>query len=310
MPEAFRAAVFWTAMVVVAAHLGLALAVAGIPCITSLTGLRQTKRLKIFIDKFGQQASTFALLGGFWAFAALVAALVLLRFAFAAKAAYFLGFPLPFLAIAVPLLAGGVLFLAYRGLWQRLKAQKLLHAVVGLSATLLLWMAFYAGLAASRPLVLGLAPTSDAALLSPPGVSLFWRLLAEGLTLSLALAGTFTGAWLVWRRNKDDFGRDYYNLTLRLAARVGFAGHVLALAAMAWIGLGLMPLVGELSGRVSMAVTLYGTGLLLTLVCLGFVLPRENTLRHKALLVVAFAATLLALTGLCAGLAAIFTPAL
>jgi len=24
-----------------------------------------------------------------------------------------------------------------------------------------------------------------------------------------------TGAWLVWRRDKDEFGRDYYNFTLR-----------------------------------------------------------------------------------------------
>jgi hypothetical protein len=310
MPEAIRVAIFWAAMVLFAVHLGLALAAAGIPCITSLVGLRNVKRLKIFIDKFGQQASTFALLGGFWAFAVLGATLTATRFLAAAKAPYFLGLPLPLVTIAGPVLAGAAAFLFYRGQWQRLKTNKPLHAVIGLSATVLLWAAFYAGLAASRPLVLGMTPDAGAGFLTPPGASLFWRLLVEGLALSLALAGTFTGAWLVWRRDRDDFGRDYYNFTMRLSARAGFTGHVLALAAMAWIGVSLMPLVGELSSRLTVALTLYGTGTLFSLACLSFVMTQENALRHKALLAAAFLATLLALTGLCAGLAAVFLPGL
>ncbi|EHJ49282.1 hypothetical protein DFW101_3283 [Solidesulfovibrio carbinoliphilus subsp. oakridgensis] len=308
MPEAIRVAVFWAAMVLIAAHLGLALAAAAIPCITSLVGLRQAKRLKIFIDKFGQQASTFALLGGLWVFVVLCAALVALHFLLPATAPSFLGLPLPLAAWAGPLLAGGAAFLAYRGLWQRLKAKKARHAVVGLSASLLLWLAFYAALAAARPLQVGLPPDTGPAFLLPPADSLFWRLLAEGLLLSLGLAGVFTGAWLVWRRDKDDFGRDYYNFTMRLAARIGFAALLASVAAMAWLGLGLLPVVGELSSRLTVAVGLYGTGMLLALVCLGVVMPKENALRHKVLLAAAFLATLVALTGLCAGLAAIFAP--
>lgn len=310
MPEATRAAVFWAATVLFAAHLGLALAAAAIPCVTSLVGLRKTKRLKIFIDKFGQQASTFALLGGLWVFVVLCACLAAVWFFLPAKAPYFLGIPLPLAAMGLPLLCGAILFLAYRGLWQRLKTQKGLHAVVGLSASLMLWLALYAGLAASRPLALGLPPDAGPAFLLPPGNSLFWRLLAEGLTLSLALAGVFTGAWLVWRRNKDDFGRDYYNFTLRLTARIGFVALVASLGAMAWLCLGLMPLVGELSTRLTVAVGLYGSGLLLALVCCGMVMPQENALRHKAMLVAAFLAALLAVTGLCAGLATIFAAGL
>lgn len=310
MPEAIPAVVFWAAMVLFATHLGLALAAAGIPCITSLVGLRTVKRLKIFIDKFGQQASTFALLGGFWAFLALCAVLALVRFLLPAKAPHYLGFPLPAAAVAGPLLAGAAMFLAYRGLWQRLKTRKALHAVIGLSATLLLWLAFYAGLAASRGLVLGFAPETDASFLFPPGGALFWRFLADGLAFSLALAGTFTGAWLVWRRAKDDFGRDYYNFTMRLAARVGFAGQALALGTTVWTALGLLPLAGELTSRLSMALALYGTGTLVSLLCLGIVMPRENTLRYKFLLVLAFLAALAALTGLCAGLCAVVAPGL
>ena len=309
MPEATRIAAFWAVMVLCAAHLGLALAVAGVPTITAAAGLAKVKRLKIFIDKFGQQAATFALLGGLWAFVILCAVLAALHFLAPATAPYFLGIPLPAAALGAPVLAGAAIFLSYRGLWQRLKTQKALHGGIGFAATVCLWLAFYAGLAMLRPLALRLPAPTDALFLLPPGNSLFWRVLAEGIALSLSLAGAYTGAWLVWRRTKDDFGRDYYNFTLRLAARVTFVGQVLALAAMGWIVLGLLPLVGELSARLSIAVALYGTGSLLTLLFAAVVMPQENALRHKFMLVGAFAASIMAATGLLAGLAAIFLPA-
>ena len=75
MPETVRITVFWAVMVLFAVHLGLALAAAAIPAITSVVGLSKVKRLKIFTDKFGQQAATFALLGGLWLFCVLAAVL-------------------------------------------------------------------------------------------------------------------------------------------------------------------------------------------------------------------------------------------
>ncbi|MYL84147.1 hypothetical protein GTA51_13520 [Desulfovibrio aerotolerans] len=310
MPEAVRAAVFWTAMVLFAVHLGLALAGAGIPLLTSLLGLSKVKRLKIFIDKFGQQAATFALLGGLWAFLVLAAALAGLAFLAPAKAPYYLGLPLPLAAVAGSILAGVAAFLTYRGSWQRLKTQKSLHGLIGLCATLLLWLAFAIGLAAARPMALGLPPEVGLAFPLPPGNSIYWPMLVLGLLLSIGLAGTFTGAWLVWRRDRDDFGRDYYNFTMRLSARVGFVGHVLSLPVLVWLGLGLMPLAGELTTILSVALGLYGSGLLLTLACLGFIMPQENALRHKLLLAAAFFGSLMALTGLCAALAGLLAPGL
>lgn len=309
MTEAIPIAIFWAVMFLLALHLGLALAAASVPAITSLTGLHKTKRLKIFIDKFGQQASTFALLGGLWVFVIVCAVLAALWFLLPEKAPYVCGIPLPLAAVAGPILLGAAVFLAYRGLWQRLKTKKSLHAVIGLSATVLLWVAFYTGLASLRPLSLALPAPTGPEFLLPPAGSLFWRLLVLGIALSVALAGIFTGAWLVWRRNKDDFGRDYYNFTLRLTARIGFLGQIAVLAAMGWLVAGFLPLVGELSRRLTIAVALYGTGTLLTLLCLGVVMPQENALRHKLMLAVAFLTTLAALTGLFAGLTTIFFPA-
>ncbi|EFL50228.1 conserved hypothetical protein [Solidesulfovibrio fructosivorans JJ]] len=309
MTEAIPIAIFWAVMLLLAMHLGLALAAASVPAITSLTGLHKAKRLKIFINKFGQQSSTFALLGGLWVFVVLCAALAALWFLLPEKAPYVCGIPLPLAAVAGPVILGAAAFLAYRGLWQRLKNQKVLHAVIGLAATVLLWIAFYTGLATLRPLSLALPAPTGPEFLLPPAGSLFWRLLALGITLSISLAGIFTGAWLVWRRDKDDFGRDYYNFTLRLTARIGFLGQIAVLAAMGWLLAGFLPLVGELSRRLTIAVALYGTGTLLTLLCLGVVMPQENALRHKLMLVAAFLTTLMALTGLFAGLTSIFFPA-
>ncbi|BAH76900.1 hypothetical protein [Solidesulfovibrio magneticus] len=308
MPETVRITVFWAVMVLFAVHLGLALAAAAIPSITSVVGLSKVKRLKIFTDKFGQQAATFALLGGLWLFCVLAAVLAAVWFLAPAKAPYYLGLPLPLGAVAATVLGGAAAFLTYRGSWQRFKTQKPLHGLIGLSATLLLWTAFYVGLAASRPLALGLAPATDAAFLLPPGNSLFWRFLATGLPLSVGLAGAYTAAWLVWRRDRDDFGRDYYNFTMRLTARFAFGGLLLSLAGVSWLGLGLMPLAGELTTTLASSLGLFGTGTLLALVCFGFVMPQENALRHKLLLVAGFFGAVLALIGLCAVAASLIAP--
>ena len=143
-------------------------------------------------------------------------------------------------------------------------------------------------------------------LLVPPGAALFWRVLVEGVALSVYLAGTFTGAYLVRRRGKDDFGRDYYNYTMRLSARIGLWAGVAALVFMIWVAVGLLPVVGELTPRLTTAVSLYGTGTLMALASCGFVASRENALPHKFLLMLAFWGSLVALTGLLSGLASVF----
>jgi len=308
MPEALRVAVFWEAMALVAVHLGLALAAAGIPAFTALVGPRAVKRLKIFTDKFGQQAATFALLGGFWALLVLSGGFLTALFLAPAVSVVLAGTVLPGSALGASLVCGVVVFLAYRGLWHRLKSRKSLHVALGLLATLFFWLALYAGLAVLRPLAVPVAATGWTSLLVPPGPALFWRLLVEGLLLSLYLAGTFTGAWLVWRRGRDDFGRDYYNFTMRLTARLGLWAGVASLGGMVWVAWGLLPAVGEVSARMTLALALYGLGMLVAVCSCGFLAAQENALRHKFLLLLAFAGSVAAVTGLLAGLANVFWP--
>lgn len=310
MSEALRVAVSWTAMLLVASHLGLALAAAGIPCVTAIVGFKAVKRLKIFTDKFGQQASTFALLGGIWACLALAGFLCAVWLLAPVTIRPFFGFPWPFATVVAPLALGALVFLAYRGLWQRLKADKSRHAALGLAATACFWLALSAGIACLRLLAINELATSWATLVCPPAGALFWRVLALCLALSLHLAGTFTAAWLVWRRDKDDFGRDYYIYTMRLAAKLGLWAGVAALVCLGWTVVGLLPMVGELSPRLTTAVELWGTGTLLALGGCGFVANQENPLPYKVILILAFLGSLAALTGLVAGLANVFWPML
>lgn len=309
MSEALRAVGFWSAMALVAVHVGLALAAAGIPCLTALVGLRTTKQLKIFTDKFGQQAGTFALFGGLWSLLVFLGGGAVVALLSPAETGAVFGFPRPLAAFVVPFLLGAAAFLAYRGLWQSLKARKTFHALLGIAATAFFWLSLYGALAIVRPLATGLPATGWGDQLAPSGPTVFWRVFAESLALSLHLAGTFTGAWLVWRRSKDDFGRDYYNFTMRFSAAAGLSFGLAALALVVWICMGLMPSVGELTPRLSSAVAFYGTGMLLTLVTDGFVASRENALPHKLVLLLAFLGSIMSLTGLLVGLANVSAPA-
>jgi hypothetical protein len=117
----------------------------------------------------------------------------------------------------------------------------------------------------------GLAPKMDPLalpeLLHNPTVWLIW---AQGLFLALALAGGAGLLFLVARRNKEDYGRDYYAWAVRTcAARALSSGMVQALWGMAaftvlslpWAGMALQDpsswfatALAAISGSSSLAV--------------------------------------------------------
>ena len=71
-------------------------------------------------------------------------------------------------------------------------------------------------------------------MIAQPGVVNFQSVFSSSMALpmavmypllSMASAAALSCAYLVLRRNRDDFGRDYYNFSLRLAARWGRHPH-------------------------------------------------------------------------------------
>jgi hypothetical protein len=110
-------------------------------------------------------------------------------------------------------------------------------------------------------------------------------LLAASLQLGvIVVAGTASLAllYLLWRRNKDNFGRDYYRYTM---SRLAAGAYVLPLLVLGPLTLALSP-TNELTRstiRPQCLITL-GTGLLCSLV--GLVLARrihnsQSPMRHK-----------------------------
>ncbi len=72
-------------------------------------------------------------------------------------------------------------------------------------------------------------------LINIPDAPEFW--LAFGFTClnSLCAAGMFGVAWLFLRRNKDDFGRDYYKYALHRASALALGGGLAGLALSALV---------------------------------------------------------------------------
>lgn len=242
MPLPAGDAVFYVTVILLAPHLALALAAAGMPLVSASGGFFTTKRIKIFLDKFGQQTTTFALLGGGYVFLLLAALCAGLPFAAPEAAAFFSAWPLPVLPLAVPFALGAVLFLVYRGLWQPMKNSKAAHSLIGIASGLAFFAALYALVSAFRLYSLRTPlPLSGWDFLVPPQNAFFWPILLQVLSLSLCLAGGFGGLYLVARRTRDDFGRDYYGFTLKLAARIALFPGLLNLATLGHVYNGLWP---------------------------------------------------------------------
>ena len=129
----------------------------------------------------------------------------------------------------------------YALLWQGWKNKPLLHLLYGLTLSILLFL----GTILSSTQTIWLASKSLAnmevaikltnlpssvdllqtalehlvLLLKAP--MLLSSIVASVITIGLGVSAAKGGAWLIWRRTKDDFGRDYYNFALRY---IGFLG--------------------------------------------------------------------------------------
>lgn len=279
----------------------LFLAAAGLPMASAALLFAPPKRVKVFRDKFGQQTATLCLLAGFLGLA------FLFGFSFSrsnpAGISFWLAWPLPLLPMAGVVLAG-LLALVYRATWQGFKNKRPLHALIGVAATLVAWtLAYFVVISFRHLAATGAASATTPMLFLPPLDSLAWYYLPLALALSLTLAGTAASLYLVLRRNKDDFGRDYYNYAVKLACKwalifclpalilhIGLAFR-LKLATMALPNAALF-LWSALAARVCLAVA-----------CLFWVLvlKSQNPLRLKFLCFCAALLVWMAIAGMAVG---------
>ncbi len=238
------------------------LAAGGAPLL-ALTGERQAlARKRVFLDKLGGQLGAMA---GILALCTLPFSLGLWLMSWAGNWLFLSlersDLPLPefSLALAGPanLLTAGVyalalaLVTAYWLTWKPWRTRKDAHSLLGVlavaaaAAAVLLAVGLRHGVLASPGLLpadIGLERLAATFLQGPLPA------LLAGHALALAVsAGAGLGlCYLLLRRNKEDFGRDYYAFACKQAAEWGLVGGSLALFLGGWLSFALMPGLAEL----------------------------------------------------------------
>ncbi len=113
----------------------------------------------------------------------------------------------------------------------------------------------------------------------PNPESIFWPILVQVYILSLAAGSALGLLYLLHRRNRDDFGRDYYRFALGSTAKWGIFFSAISPLTCIW----LFAVSREALDLYALILPGAGYGLLLTLFILGMLRIAKSThpLRHK-----------------------------
>ena len=268
----------------------LGLAALGAPALAVAAEIQGRAQRKAFLDKFAQHVSVmgFGLLLLVLVVGGGGAVLAGMRFQEIMSRLHAPGSPLYafYAAMGLALLTHGL----YRCTW---KIAKGAHCGLGVLAAL----SSLAAIHASLPGLRGFAPLLSAegrdmrlaALLFPGPGSPLWPCLMQYAALSLALAGGLALLFLLHRRDRDNYGRDYYAFSMRRAASWAAWSLVPALAVQPWILFSLEPELRALV-LVSPVVMLWALALVVMLACLLLwmaVARSGSPMRLKGLMVVA-----------------------
>ena len=193
--------------------------------------------------------------------------------------------------IKAPSLTGLLLLGVYWITWSALKQRRALHLLLGWAAALSMLGALF--------VFCGLLIAVD------------WPAFMALIYVGLLCAGLAAGAglsqlWLIMRRFKADYGRDYYAFAMRYCARVALASTLaatLAVGALLFLLRDFIP--AQLMQRPDVGITLIAFGLPLSCCQLWLGIARsENPLRHK---IGAFFACIFLFMALCAQLLILFS---
>ena len=208
----------------------------GAPVIALVSELVGMVTKKPFPIRVGQHGSRLAVLGHalFWILVAGVAAWQwpapwASDFAQANQLALLLTF-------AVPML-GSLFLTAYDLTWKGSKERRAMHFLLGALACLTIKYGYW-GLAILALLGFRGIPLDTPAFI-PTASSALWPLFALWMPLSLSLAAGLGLCYLVARRSKDDWGRDYYRFAAPFLAKWHILTGLCALGLLVWLGLGL-----------------------------------------------------------------------
>ncbi len=225
----------------------LLLAAAGAPLLATLFEMTGRSRKKIFFDKLAKQIGEMGLvmtlgvapfLVGGWA----VLAMRYVQYRTLESATPMLG-PAGFAVAGVAALTA-LFLLQYVMGWKRMKQVKSAHILLGwLTVLSTVATAF---LALVLQWIMRHYPTASAvdrsiasffsAIGSIEPLSSVWPMLTLTVCLGVTACAALGLGWLLARRRKQDFGRDYYAFAYRKTAQAAMWAGLVSVAPMVWLG--------------------------------------------------------------------------
>jgi hypothetical protein len=181
-------------------------------------------------------------------------------------------------------LVGTGLFMVYFATWNQLrKNKKTVHMLMGFAGFVFIKPLFWVPVLIMRGRILG-APDQLGALL-PPINSLFWPIGIQWAFTSLSLAAVLGSLYLLVRRNRDDFGRDYYKFALPVCAKWALFPLAAVLATCVWIAIQTSPAVDTLHPTPFLgAMAIRGLGIALCVVTWVVIMKTATPLRFKGMI--------------------------
>lgn len=211
-------------------------AIPSLPLISAFSQSLAKSHKKSFYDKFGKQLTRMCLIFGGIALATL--GLGVARYLTLDTTMLQGPYQLPIIVTAGVTVLAAVFVTVYFKAWKAMRKQKSAHIALGFFSSFLLFAAIccIAILASSlmnaHPLPsLGNATDIFWALFLTAYSPTFITFLTIGFAMGFCLCGAFSQMYLLARRDKDDFGRDYYKFAMPYAAKWAIFGAVLQIVA-------------------------------------------------------------------------------
>ncbi len=211
----------------------LGMAAFGSPVVAVLGEIAGKSKGKVFFDKYGQQTAAMGLVLLILLLVIYGAGLGVAYTKFSQLFQQYINLDSPLMNAFIAMGAFVVLSLPYYLTWKKMRNSKGLHLTIGMGAALA--AVTCVSIAVQSKLTIGLSPEmvqEQAAL----GIrSMLLPMAVMYTILVMVSAAGLSCAYLVLRRNKDDFGRDYYNFALKLAARWAVVPMIGFVACQGWL---------------------------------------------------------------------------
>lgn len=259
----------------------------GSPAVAVLGEMAAKTKKRVFFDKYGQQTASMGMVLLILLLIIEAGAIGLIYTKYPNLVQQYLDPASPFMnSIMVALGASAVFIIlgfAYMLTWKAMKKAKGLHMALGLFAsTAALTMV---AIAVPIKLLIGLPHEAVQAQLALGFKSMVVPMATMYSIFLVVAAAGLSCAYLVMRRNKDDFGRDYYNFTLKLAARWSVTPMIAFLACQGWLFVVLPDNFKALVMETPLGIV-WCIGIVLGLVCTviwALIARNESPLRMKGL---------------------------